>query len=402
MIKRFPLLLGIAAIAACASGIADRRGTVVRDSAGVRIVENTTPLWQEGQAWHLSPEPVVDIGGGDTEDDQLCHVVGAHRTADGRIVIANAGTQELRFFDDQGSFIEAAGGQGEGPGEFRNLRWIQVRGGDSIVAFDNNLRLSLFDARGRFVRSLTLASSPTVRLPVPIIVFPNGAFLAEAARRMRTDPTPSVTRTMADVFLYDADGEFVHPIGSFPANDTWVGWRSDGWLTRTTPLFGRTMQFRRQGLLLVVADNATYQLALYDQAGDLRQLIRRIYVQPSVTRAEIAAALRVRLEGISDPNERRILTRWYENIPEPSTMPAYRGLFVDDLGNCWVHDYSAPTAPDSNARTVFNRDGIMLGAVAFPSKLVPLQIGADFVLGLWRDADDVEHVQLYDLVKPRQ
>ncbi len=34
-----------------------------------------------------------------------------------------------------------------------------------------------------------------------------------------------------------------------------------------------------------------------------------------------------------------------------------------------------------------------------PPRFSPLDIGPDFVLGLWRDADDVEHVRMYDLVK---
>ena len=63
-----PLLPLISAFVAC---VDDRQSstTIVRDSAGVRIVENTTPLWQEGEGWHLSPEPVVDIGAGDTEEE---------------------------------------------------------------------------------------------------------------------------------------------------------------------------------------------------------------------------------------------------------------------------------------------------------------------------------------------
>ena len=70
MTERFLFLLAALTLTACTDSPA-RGGTIVRDSSGIRIVENTTPLWPEGQGWHLSPEPVVDIGGGDTKEDQL-------------------------------------------------------------------------------------------------------------------------------------------------------------------------------------------------------------------------------------------------------------------------------------------------------------------------------------------
>ncbi len=43
-------------------------------------------------------------------------------------------------------------------------------------------------------------------------------------------------------------------------------------------------------------------------------------------------------------------------------------------------------------------DGPSGGTVEF----MPLDIGRDYVLGVWRDDRDVEHVQLYDLMKPGQ
>jgi hypothetical protein len=36
----------------------------------------------------------------------------------------------------------------------------------------------------------------------------------------------------------------------------------------------------------------------------------------------------------------------------------------------------------------------------WPARFTPFEIGPDYVLGVWRDADDVEHVQMYELVKP--
>ena len=49
---------------------------------------------------------------------------------------------------------------------------------------------------------------------------------------------------------------------------------------------------------------------------------------------------------------------------------------------------------------VFDRTGRWSGTVTMPARFNPMDIGSDYVLGLWRDEDDVEHVRLYRLMKP--
>ena len=48
---------------------------------------------------------------------------------------------------------------------------------------------------------------------------------------------------------------------------------------------------------------------------------------------------------------------------------------------------------------VFDGSGRMLGSVTTPAGLEVTEIGEDFVLGIWRDELDVQHVQLYELMK---
>lgn len=41
-----------------------------------------------------------------------------------------------------------------------------------------------------------------------------------------------------------------------------------------------------------------------------------------------------------------------------------------------------------------------MGEVDLPADLDPTHIGEDVIVGTWRDELDVEHVQVYDLIKP--
>ncbi len=118
------LVVGVATSAACnADGVAP--ASAVRDSAGVRIVESVAPQWTPETAWRLSQEPVTHIGGMEGDPNQeLFRVRGAIRLTNGNIVVANAGTSELRFFRADGSYLRSAGGDGDGPGEFRVVSWV--------------------------------------------------------------------------------------------------------------------------------------------------------------------------------------------------------------------------------------------------------------------------------------
>jgi hypothetical protein len=81
-------------------------------------------------------------------------------------------------------------------------------------------------------------------------------------------------------------------------------------------------------------------------------------------------------------------------------MPAFEPrMAADMIGNLWVQDYMVPS-DRVPVWTVFDQDGVLLGSVAFPEGFDCLDIGDEYVLGLWRDEDDVEYVRMYDLVKP--
>ncbi len=65
----------------------------------------------------------------------------------------------------------------------------------------------------------------------------------------------------------------------------------------------------------------------------------------------------------------------------------------------WVREYDLP-GNEANNWWVFDAEGTLQGTLGLPPRFQPLDIGPDYILGLWRDADDVEHVRLYGLVKP--
>jgi hypothetical protein len=62
-LRRVVVSFGALAIAGCGADARRASTFAVRDSAGIEIVESAEPLWQDGEGWRLSEEPVFDARG---------------------------------------------------------------------------------------------------------------------------------------------------------------------------------------------------------------------------------------------------------------------------------------------------------------------------------------------------
>ena len=392
----FALLLPI--VAGCADQVPPSTA-LVRDSAGIRIVENTTPQWQEGETWRLSPEPVVDIGGGDIEGDQLFRVVGALRLRDDRIVVANGGTNEIRFYGPGGAFLSASGGEGEGPGEFRRLSAVRRLRGDSLFAQDGRLfRSSVFDGQGRFIRTVQPQASRG-RSNIDI-VFDDGMMLGSSFVRLNVaDVELGLFRIALTFYRFDGAGDLVDTLGVYPGFELYMV-PSQGGVPSTYPHpMSRATYFQFLPDGYYVADNDTYEIQKYAPDGKLQQIVRR-FTAPVPVEPQLMEPLRTRaLAAVTDDDRRRRIEQFYRDIPVPETFPAYGGIALSVEGYLWVREYDLPGA-EANDWSVFDAEGTLRGTLGLPPRFQPLDIGPDYVLGLWRDADDVEHVRMYELVKP--
>ena len=86
--------------------------------------------------------------------------------------------------------------------------------------------------------------------------------------------------------------------------------------------------------------------------------------------------------------------------------PVFAGMFSDDAGRVWIKQYdpAADALPLGGGRPTLGGEWMVLGAdgqisarVQMPSDFAPLAVVGDQVLGLTRDAFDVESLVLFDL-----
>jgi hypothetical protein len=386
---------------------------LVRDSAGITIVENAEPLWSPAEAWRLSAEPALQIGMMAGPDGyQLYRVAGATRLGDGRIVVANGGTSELRYYGADGRHLASAGRSGGGPGEFQNLFWVGQRA-DSVLAFDGSGRqMSVFTADGGFVRSYPVAAGLTVPVYRPWGVFADGGFVYGGVDpplpQMGEGPlTAGTSRSSALYVRIGADGELIDSIGRF-AGPEWrvriqeVGGRSGVSITQTR--FAANPHLVAAGDRYVFGSSERYELAYHSSDGRLERLVRKRFTPERVTDEHLRLAEEEQrrqlqrlgmLEGGPAPAAPSV-----QDIPHAEVFPAFGTFLLDAADNVWVSEYRRPGHDGPVAWDIFDSEGVWLGVVTLPPEFRVFEIGEDYVLGAWRDDLDVEYVQLYQLIKP--
>lgn len=388
------LALTLLLLGACRGERVDvARWSEVHDSAGISIVENRTPP-DNPLGWTVADKPSLSIGSEDGRDGTgLFKVVGASRTADGRILIANAGTSEIKVFNADGTYREAWGGPGQGPGEFSSLLGLAPWLGDSIVAWEaSGERVTVFDGEGHPERTI----APRVgenREPAPAVsVSQDGQLLV--ATLLQLTPANiqvgllSMPRRYA---LLDSHGQTLADLGGFPAPDLYV---PESLFVIPHP-FGRRTLVTTWGTRAVVGVTSTFEARVFAKDGHLDRIIRLDRAPERVTQEDIDHWGE---DWVAEANEsqraaRRVVAAALPTVP---TFPAYSAMTDDALGYLWIQDYQMPD-DDRAVWSVFDREGRILGTVETPHGQTVLEVGPNYVLTLRADELGVERVESWPL-----
>ena len=390
------LLLSMAA-AACQAGCHSDASAqqVIRDSAGIRITENARPADESRLPWRIGPDPMVSIGEVVGEEAYLLHRANdATILTDGRIMIANTGTDELRVFDSAGAHLATWGGEGEGPGEFSGLAGVAPWPGDSVVAWNTSTWvMSVFDSEGVFGRAFTLDSEAGVLEPRAVLK--NGSILGRTGKVA----SEGYRRSRETYELRHSGTESPVGFGTHPGQESYLTFRSGMAVLGYLP-FGRSLWEAQWGGFVIVTPDDDYEIRAYDSAtGALARIVRREYENRAPTREEVDEALDEALERAGLTGERLEFARQgYGDMPLVERFPAFRMLLTDPLDHLWVREATLP-GMDRPAPlwTVFDPEGRALGFIETPDGLTIHEIGTDYLLGRATDEMGVESVQVWAL-----
>ena len=393
----------------------------IRDSAGIRIVENVRPADGSRLGWRISPEPVISIGtveGG--EDFQLYRVDDALKLQDGRIVVANGGSHQLLVFDSNGNYLTAWGQLGEGPGDFGGaygsdglgppqLFWIEPWRGDSLAICHGTLTggshlLALWDDQGSHGRTVNLARGDVVSHCRDVV---ERAGIVASHQLTSSYPDPEspfekgLRRSVQEFLIVEADGTPRASLGHHPGAEVFWNWGEslmesliDGssYLLMDPP-FRKGLHWSAWGQHAIVAPTDSYEIRAYREDGGLARIVRRDHGARRPTQAD----LHDYRAGRASPNAPSNLVAALDALPLPESFPAFSAIEVDLLGNLWVREYNLPEDGDRALWTVFDPEGVVMGFVETPPGLIIYEIGEDYILGKWEDELRVEYVQLWGL-----
>lgn len=370
-------------LAACTPDDGAKPGDA-RGTAAVDVVENNESGWKAGRGWSVAAQPTLEIGS-EAPGYQFAGIRGAVRLSDGRIVVGDAGTSEVRLYDGQGRFVSAAGRSGGGPEEFRAMAKLVPAAGDSVVVFDAaTRRISVLGPSGAFARSLTPEAATLGANLAGVLE--NGSFVFGIPRPL--PPRDGLSRDSVVYLRISPDGSTADTLGVAPGGQQYQ--RIDGSrITRLTVPFGPMPAASASGDRIFIGATDSYEIREFGPDGAATRVIRR--------RVEPQAFTEAHFRAVADQFPQ--MATAFAEIPRPSQAPVFATLLVDRENNLWVQDYPSPGAP-LISWTVFDPRGRMLGPVSLPSGFRPTDIGADYILGVWTDELGVERVRVYPLRKP--
>ncbi len=384
--------------------------TARADSAGIPITTALAPLWGPGEGWTIGDESLVEIGQVSGPAEYLLDgVTGTVRLSDGGIVLGERTSGELRRYDREGTFVWRAGRRGEGPGEHQWLTFLGWLPGDSVVTWDIALdRVQVFGPDGRVARS-SRTGSPSSGLTATEAIGVSGRNLVLTYSDYRESPTGVVRWPGVRIAIYSLDDGTVRELMSVPGDEQYVT-RSGGGITQTVYEFGKGPRWSVVPGRLATVDTESFSvrsISLPD--GATTAILRRETPVREVTGEHVEAFVEwmahrnVVYGGYSEEEAEASKPGWRKRPMSP-TLPVLESILLDAAGNLWVEPYTvygaAEPPPD-----VYAPDGTWLGTVALPpgrdglSASGGLEIGDDYVLGVWRDEQGVEYVRMYALEK---
>lgn len=375
----------------------------VRDSAGIRIVSYARADAPE-QRWALDATPMLQIGGTTDEGPSaFADIMGVVRLGDGRIAVANQRPSEIRLFDASGRFLRSLGRNGQGPGEFNLILWRLLRSADTLIGIDNSMRAQVFDPLGELRRSLPRARPPASRgNPARLAFDADGSAVVQAV-----ELTSQTTAPDADVFLRitrespDAERhvEILRLLSYRPIAVRGAAPRFE--------VYGPRGAVVASGTRICSGYTAVLALTCHDREGRPVIVIRRAVAPREITEedrvhfreAYLAANKGTDPRVIASIKESNRLTQF------ANRAPAFGRMVLATSGELWVSEFDRSEGslgpPGFRTRaaplrwSVFADDGTWLSDIVLPARFTPHEMGFDYVIGASLDTDDVERITMY-------
>ncbi len=380
----------------CEEGRAPAADPLVRDSAGVRVVEYPGPP-DTVDLLALSPEPIYAHGNREGHYP-FQHIRAGRLLPGGGAVISDAANREVVLFAPDGSFDGVLAGAGEGPGDVGGgTTSLIVLGPDSILAQDAlNAQFTLF-AGGAPVRNTSLREHFRELLGTMAAGADSAGnpLLVTYGWPGESEPPPVDTWLRGHVIRLDLGTRVFDTLAAWdgmlnPAPGPVSPFLPDGSVAFTGQHFvqGRAdtpeLIWRRQ-------DGAVSRIVRwhpdrrYPTAADWEAFLdrwRRVYDARDIAQSDRARLMR------------ELRDRYQPDYDVP--LPLWQDLVGDDEGRVWMADYQIDTGRQgASGYVIMGPDGQWLGRVEAPERIRILDVARGLLLAVVEDEMDAQSIVVY-------
>lgn len=388
---------------------------VVRDSAGIEIVENFgTPLWREGEGWEFTE--VLRIGSVEGEPEyEFGEITGLAILSDRRVVAADGMAHHLRFFSADGVYEQTVGTQGKGPGEFGDgiLRLLPGPGDTMLVQDDSNAQMHAIGPDGTWLGSFSTLPGDGYYYTGWDSDAATGRIVSGLAPLLLPDQPPADTLDI--ILARDVRGAVLDTVARVPTSQTFA---REGDATLRYYYRGN-MDYVLCGDGLVAGRSDEYRLLWYGPHGTVDRVLSLTW-EPLPLTAEDQSIITRRWDEVFQeyqvPLERAAAIK--STFRFESTYPAYRRIICGPAGTVIVQhvrplrDLTAneqkqwspwwPGPRGSAEWDVFDNEGRYLGVATLPGTDLILgrvprfvrdaETGTWYMYTVWSDELDVQYV----------
>lgn len=382
-------------------------GTVVltRSELSAQTMGRTAPV---GIRWRLASTPTVAIGAPDgTGPTEFAGVAGVVRLADGRIVVADAGSTQLRIFGADGRFLETIGRKGSGPGEMHGVDGL-FYSSDSLYVRDSFGGAHVFSGSGAYARSMRFVVGSGKGFGVhPVGVMANSGLVGSRPVREAHPSREGTTR--AEIRRLAGDGVSVRVLAQSPSH---VSYRLAS---------GRTDRLGFSPALALVAFpreacfayTETFVITCVDSLGAPTRTIRDT-ARPRAVSDSMKRAWQFAMSGSRPGGGSRFvgaLREHRERVAREAQfadkLPVIGRLLAAQTGDLWVSEYQpsdgivsgtgdAPGAPSGPTTwRIFSPKNALRATLVTPARFRVFDAGDGWALGVSRDAEDIETVEMW-------
>ena len=377
----------VALLGACSEGAGRSDGVTRTDSAGVEVVRNLQPARDTVRL----TTPEVRIGHDETQTESVFREVHDVAFAPGGGVIVVDGGKRVVLFDSAGRAPRVLGREGQGPGEYRGVRWALVRS-DTIALWDVVARrLLFFRENGEALGQLAMADNREGRGLRP---FGDG-WLDEAEAGQYEDTAPArgfILRRGADGTVRDTIlGPYAIPEIGWKVTDPKTGYGS----MVNPPALAISPAWTVSKDAIVWASAKRPRIHVHDREGALKRIIEVPHHPGPPSDAQRDAFIATLADRYGMSAEAAARSRASTTFAD--TVPVITRVIVEGDGRMWAGGFAA-TEPFSFVGPIWDvlePDGRVARRVEFPAGFVLHAVRGGRAVGARTLESGVPTVEVY-------